>query len=103
MSLYLKLGGILFFPAVGIAAHTGAAAAADLRNAQLQDLFPRLLTFPGGNDDAGIGHEGGSPRSSQNLVGYPLSKASTISSPRTRGTLMVGTHAVDRLQVLGVH
>ena len=37
-----------------VAAHAGAGAAADLRDAKMEDALPHLLAFPGRNDHAGV-------------------------------------------------
>ena len=91
-----------------VAPHGGAAAAADLADAQPKQLFPHTLIFPGGNDHARIGYcqtdaggqlgEGAVVDAAVELTGVD------VVGPLDPGDADgVGPDAMDGLQVLRVH
>src|SRR5699024_10785304 len=99
------VGGALL---LGVAADRGAGAAADLGDAQPDDLFPDLLALAGGDNHAGVGagNPGEGADGRENLVADAVGEVfgvDVVGLLQRGGADGVGGDSVGRLKVLGVH
>ena len=105
---HVELLGVVGACLGSVAAHAGAAAAGDLRDAQLQRRCAHLLRLAGGDDHARVGHRDADERDDllEHFVGNAVIEIVGVDvarrlHPRHRDG--VRPHAERRLQVFGVH